>query len=229
VEDSLAARIQVAADKLDITITPTVATKMAQYLGELQKWNKTYNLTALKSQEDMLVQHVFDSLAIMPELKGRALTRATPFQRVVDVGSGAGLPGAIIAMADPKMEVFCVDAVQKKSAFVAYIAGKLAIDNLHSIHGRIEQVNGLEADLVISRAFASLVDFAKLAGRHVSKLGLMASMKSRQLRADVDALNKTDMEWEVLCIDALTVPNLDAERYLVWLRRKNENDTQSDD
>lgn len=224
-EEKLPLRIKSAADELNIVMSTEVATNVAQYLVELQKWNKTYNLTAVKRQEDMLVQHVFDCLAILPALKKQALNKGITFKTVVDVGSGAGIPGAIIALAQPNMNVFCVDAVEKKAAFVSHVAGKLSVKNLQAVHGRIEQLEEFDADLVISRAFASLEDFAHLAGKHVGKHGLMAAMKSRQIYTDVDELNKANTGWEVFCIDPLTVPDLHAERYLAWLRRETRNES----
>lgn len=227
-EEKLVLRIQLAAKELDIELSWDVATRIERYLTELQKWNRTYNLTALKSKEEMLVQHVFDTLAIVPRLRKQAPFLNKAVLRVVDVGSGAGIPGVILALVDPSMEVFCVDTVEKKSTFISHVAGKLAVKNLLAVHGRIEQLDAFNADLVISRAFASLADFVHLAGKHVGKNGLMAAMKSRQAHADVDELKQADTSWEVLCIDPLTVPYLNAERYLVWLRRKMGNEPKSE-
>jgi 16S rRNA (guanine527-N7)-methyltransferase len=216
-------KIQAAAEYLELVLTHEQVEKLEAYLLELAKWNKTYNLTAIKSVEDMRVQHIYDSLAILPKIRKVELQHDRKLEKVLDVGSGAGLPGIVLAIAADAITVTCIDTVQKKSAFVAHIAAKLNLDNLVSVHGRVEQLMEHQADLVISRAFASLSDFAHLAGKHVNSSGLMAAMKSKQVQKDVDELAAKTNDWVVMQVDQVNVPGMNAERYMVWLQRNKED------
>src|SRR5690606_18650826 len=128
----------------------------------------TYNLTALRDPEQMLIQHVFDSLAVLPHVIDILYKNTVENALIVDVGSGAGLPGVIMAIMQPGWSVHCIDAVEKKMAFVRQMSGALHLPNLQAVHQRVETIAPYQADVVVSRAFASLSDFASLAGRHVA-------------------------------------------------------------
>src|SRR5690606_19753853 len=180
---------------------------------QLQRWNKAYNLTAIRDPEKMLVQHVFDSLAIVPVLRDRWPDRDL---RVADMGSGAGLPGIILAICQPDWSVVCVDAVGKKTAFIRQAAGILGLKNVHAEHGRIESMDSLQADLVISRAFASLSDFVRVAAHHRAPDGVMLAMKGQDPVAERAAL-ETDTGWFVKHTTELRVPEMDAQRCLLEL------------
>jgi 16S rRNA (guanine527-N7)-methyltransferase len=138
--------------------------------------------------------------------------------KIMDVGSGGGLPGVILAIALPQASVVCVDAVDKKMAFIRHIAGVLQLKNLKAIHARVEELPNAEMDVVTSRAFASLKDFAVLSGKHVSADGELVAMKGKRPTDEIEELEQT--EWKVKNIETLTVPELDAERCLVWMQRK---------
>lgn len=196
------------------------APRMLRYLEELQRWNKAYNLTAVRDPSQMLVQHVFDSLSVMPVLRAHAAGRALS---VADVGSGAGLPGIIVGLCEPDWTVTCIDAVGKKTAFVRQAAGVLGLANVHTAHARVESLDPLQADIVISRAFASLADFARLAGRHVAPGGRLLAMKG-QLPLDEQQILETTTPWRVRQVRTLHVPELDGQRCLLELGLKDLHD-----
>lgn len=198
------------------------ATLMLHYLEQLQRWNRTYNLTAIRDPGRMLVQHVFDSLAVVPVLR-----RILPGQdkHVVDMGSGAGLPGIILAICEPGWQVTCVDAVQKKTAFVQQAAGILGLSNVRAVHGRIEAIEPLAADLVISRAFASLSDFVRISERHLGDSGMMLAMKGHFVDEEREDLERST-DWRIEQVLPLQVPELDAQRCLIRLGLKEPHDSR---
>ncbi len=219
-QDDFERRLTGAARALGLAMKPGQAQTLLTYMQQMQRWNRTYNLTAVRDAGQMLVQHVFDSLAIIQPLR-LALGDATVSsgRHIVDVGSGGGLPGVVIAAMEPQWQVRCVDAVEKKMAFVRQMTGVLNLPNLHAVHARIESLPPLDADIVISRAFASLDDFAALAGRHVSQKGRLLAMKGREPTEEIAALQQ-NIGWFVERIEPLTVPELDAQRCLVWMSRQ---------
>lgn len=212
----LSQQLHEAAAELGASIDTPQAEKLLGYLAQMQRWNRTYNLTAIRDPAQMLVQHLFDSLSVIAPL-GRVIGAHTP-ARVYDVGSGGGLPGVVLAIMRAPWQVTCVDAVEKKTAFVRQVSGVLALPNLHAVHARVEQLQPAQCDLVISRAFASLKDFASLAGRHVRNDGTLVAMKGKVPQDEIEALHQQG-DWRVEDIQALQVPRLDAQRCLIWMRR----------
>lgn len=206
-------RLEAALDVLGMPRDRTHVPALLGYLRQLQHWNKAYNLTAIRDPGKMLVQHVFDSLAIVPELRARW---PRPGLRVADMGSGAGLPGIILAICQPDWSVVCVDAVGKKTAFIRQAAGVLGLKNVRAEHGRIESMDSLRADLVISRAFASLSDFVRVAAHHRAPGGVMLAMKGQDPIAERAAL-EADTGWSVKRAVELSVPEMDARRCLLEL------------
>ncbi|MER1969090.1 16S rRNA (guanine(527)-N(7))-methyltransferase RsmG [Castellaniella sp. GW247-6E4] len=215
-------RVGDALRALDMARDVPRAPLMLRYLEQLQHWNKAYNLTAIRDPDQMLVQHLFDSLAVVPSLRA---WRAAGEVRVADMGSGAGLPGIILAICQPRWRVVCVDAVQKKTAFIRQAAGVLGLANVTAVHGRIEAIEALGADLVISRAFASLADFVGLSERHLAPGGAMVAMKGRFPEEEVDTL-EANTGWTVSGHVDLQVPALDAQRCLVYLGLKEIHDSR---
>jgi 16S rRNA (guanine527-N7)-methyltransferase len=207
-------RLTEACRQLGLSVDEPQQGKLLRYLEQLQKWNRTYNLTAIRDAEQMLVQHVFDSLAVVRPL-GAALGVSA---ELMDVGSGGGLPGVVLAILRPHWRVSCVDAVEKKTAFVRQMSGVLDLPNLQARHARVETLEPAQCDLVTSRAFASLADFAELAGRHVREGGRLAAMKGKTPDEEIDALREQGV-WMVERIEPLAVPELDAQRCLIWMRR----------
>ncbi|MDO9032796.1 MAG: 16S rRNA (guanine(527)-N(7))-methyltransferase RsmG [Hydrogenophaga sp.] len=194
----------------ELTVTAEQASQLTRYLVLLQRWNATYNLTAVRDPEAMRKQHLADCLAVIAPLQRHA-ARA----RLLDVGSGGGLPGVVIATLLPAWDVTCVDAVGKKVAFVRQVAGTLSLANLHAEHCRIEALKAPPFDVVTSRAFASLADFAALTRPHLKPGGVWMAMKGR---VPDDEIAAVPADVEVFHVEHLTVPGLDAQRCLVWMR-----------
>lgn len=215
-------RLRRAAGQLELQLDDQQFAALLSYLDQLQRWNRTYNLTALRDPDEMLVQHVFDSLSVVRPLQDR-LGHSGKATRVLDVGSGGGLPGVVLAIANPQWNVCCIDAVEKKTAFVRQMVGALNLPNLSARHGRVESLAPMEADAVISRAFASLLDFSNLAGRHVGQEGWLVAMKGREPLEEIESLHNA-AAWHVVQIQTLSVPELDAQRCLLWISRQTDHD-----
>ena len=212
-----AVRIDQACQALGLPCTPQQQDQLLTYLQAMARWNKTYNLTALRQPEQMLIQHIFDSLAPLPHLFETVAGADQPIS-VCDIGSGGGLPGVVMAIMAPAWHVQCIDAVEKKTAFVRQMIGALNAPNLQGTHARVEQLAPQQADIVISRAFASLLDFATLAGPHVKEGGHLIAMKGKNPDAEVEDLQMRT-SYRVEDIQPLVVPELNAQRCLVWMRR----------
>ena len=208
-----------ACKDLSIDISEMQSKQLVEYLSQLMKWNQTYNLTAIRDPEQALIQHIFDSLAILPGLQRYCSKTNLQEPKVLDVGSGAGLPGVVIAVMFPEATVTCVDPVQKKISFIRQIAGVLKLKNLHAKHARVEELMANEWDIATSRAFASLVDFASLTGPCIKQNGLLLAMKGKEPAEEISALQEKT-EWIVTDIDQLKVPELPAQRCLLWIKRK---------
>ena len=182
----------------------------------LIKWNKVYNLTALRDPASMLTHHVFDSLSAIAPLQRQLGAMGLPTGgRLLDVGSGAGLPGVVMAVCCPTLAVACVDTVGKKAAFVQQVALELRLPNLRGVHARVESLTE-QFDVVSSRAFASLVDFTTWSRAALAPHGVWLAMKGKHPADEIAAL-PTDVA--VFHVEQLHVPALDAERCIVWLNR----------
>lgn len=212
-----------ACSDLALQATNEEKKQLLEFLAQLLKWNKTYNLTAIREPKQALVQHVFDSLAIIAPLLKHIKEQNLNTIRILDVGSGAGLPGVVIAIMIPNTEVTCVDTVGKKMTFVRQIAGVLKLRNLSAIQSRVEQLKAEPYDIVTSRAFSNLVDFAQLAGEHVKKDGVLVGMKGKEPHQEIEELEK-NTNWYVDKVESLNVPELNAQRCLVWMKKKEHND-----
>lgn len=208
---------------------PLDAGQLGQLLGFLDllsSWNRAYNLTAVRDRAEMRVQHLADCLAVVgplhrglsqwvPTPEGVACSTLKLPRQILDVGSGGGLPGVVLAIALPHWQIHCVDAVAKKTAFVRQVAGSLALPNLNAVHGRVEEVQLPPCDLVVSRAFAALPLFTALTRRHLSSAGVWAAMKAKSPDREIQAL---PADTEVFHVEQLLVPGMDAERCLIWMR-----------
>jgi 16S rRNA (guanine527-N7)-methyltransferase len=204
-----------AAEDLVLGITGGQAEALLAHLDLLQRWNATYNLTAVRDPGAMLGQHLLDCLALVPALK-RHLDAHPPARRLLDAGSGGGLPGVVLAVMLPALDVTCVDAVGKKAAFVRQVAGALALPNLHAVHARVETLTSAPFDVITSRAFASLSDFARWTDSRLAVGGVWLAMKGR---VPDDELAELPTAIEVFHVEPLQVPGLAAQRCLVWMRR----------
>lgn len=216
------AYLEEAAHEMGLQLQAVQKQALLGYIALLQRWNRTYNLTAVRDPQQMLVQHIFDSMSVVQPLRAALRERACEdTARIADIGSGAGLPGMVLAVMNPGWQVHCVDAVEKKMAFVRQAAGSLGLPNLHAAHARVETLPPLDADVVVSRAFASLADFAILAGGHVAAKGCLLAMKGHEPLDEIRALQET--AWEVARIEPVAVPELNAQRCLVWMNRRQGN------
>lgn len=212
----LAQRLEQACDTLGLPVTCVQIDLLLAYLAQMQRWNRTYNLTAIRDPGQMLVQHLFDSLSVVNPLVRKV--DSADVAKLYDIGSGGGLPGVVLAIMRPAWQVTCVDAVEKKMAFVRQMSGVLSLSNLSANHARVEDLTPADCDIVISRAFASLNDFASLAGHHVSNDGTLVAMKGKLPEDEIQVLNQQGA-WQVENVQPLQVPQLEAQRCLVWMRR----------
>lgn len=187
---------------------------LLSYLDLLQRWNSTFNLTAVRDREAMLSQHLADCLAVVPALGRHA---AVGPMRLLDVGSGGGLPGVVIAVLRPDCEVTCIDAVGKKAAFVRQVAGVLRLENLQAHHGRVEALKTTAPfDVITARAFGSLSELVRLSRPVLEPQGAWMAMKGKVPDAEIELL---PAEVEVFHVEQLSVPGLAADRCLVWIRK----------
>ncbi len=187
------------------------------YLDLIRKWNRVYNLTAVREPSDMLTHHLVDSLAVVAPLRGQLARRQQGGKapiRLLDVGSGAGLPGVVIAICCPEVAVTCVDTVAKKAAFIQQVAAALRLPNLRGLHARVERLEG-PFDVISSRAFAALGDFVTWSRAALAPGGVWLAMKGKHPTEEIATLPDGVA---VFHVEPLQVPGLDAERCIVWLR-----------
>ena len=199
------------AAELGLSLSDAQLEQLLGYLALIQKWNKVYNLTAVRDPQEMLTHHLLDSLtAIAPLVRH---THGQPAS-VLDVGSGGGLPGIVLAICRPELDVSCVDTVGKKAAFIQQVAASLKLPNLRGIHARVETLTG-PFDVVCSRAFASLPDFVSWSRGSLAEQGVWMAMKGKHPQAEIEGL---PADVQVFHVEPLTVPGLDVERCMVWMR-----------
>ncbi len=207
------AKLRQASDTLALALTDTAIEQLLGFLNLLLRWTQVYNLTALRQPEQVLSHHLLDCLAVLPPLRRWAHGRAL---RILDVGSGGGLPGVVLAIAEPGWRLDCVDAVAKKAGFIRQVAAELALPLLHSHHARVEAMVPDGHDLLISRAFASLADFTRLTAHMLPNAGAWLAMKGQPSQAELAELPPS---LSVFHVEQLQVPTLDAQRCLVWIQR----------
>lgn len=228
---ALAATLSEGAQALGLNLSATQQVQLLDYLGLIAKWNKVYNLTSVRDPAEMLTHHLLDSLAIVPPLRRHLQTQAAiatssnstaplavhPPIRLLDVGSGAGLPGTVLAIVCPELVVTCVDTVAKKAAFIQNTAITLRLSNLRGVHARVQELQAEPFDVVTSRAFSSLLDLVTLTRFHVKQpSGVWLAMKGKH---PADELAVLPQAVKVFHVEPLEVPGLGAERCLVWMRQ----------
>jgi len=204
------AALRAGLKQLQLELNDQQISQLLAYQALIAKWTKVYNLTAVRDPAEMMTHHLLDSLAVIAPLQ-RHMTRGS----LLDVGSGAGLPGAVIAICCQAIEVTCVDTVAKKATFIKQVALELKLPNVAALHARVENIDQ-PFDVICSRAFASLVDFTQWSANALEPDGVWMAMKGKY---PADELTALPPGIDVFHVEQLQVPGLDAERCLVWMRR----------
>ena len=202
-------KLQSGLKEMGLDLSGEQQDKLLAYVEMLKKWNKTYNLTALRDESQIISHHLLDSLTLPPYLEGA--------QTMLDVGSGGGQPGIPAAVCRPDLQITLLDANTKKTSFLQQAAIELELKNVCVVSGRVEAVQGLRADVITSRAFAELADFVNWTTYLLQDGGCWAAMKGVYPAAEIDRLP------ESVCVervDKIRVPQLNAERHMVILRKK---------
>ncbi|MFM0338818.1 16S rRNA (guanine(527)-N(7))-methyltransferase RsmG [Paraburkholderia fungorum] len=211
IRDALAPLLEDGVRELGLDLSDAQLGKLLDYVALLSKWNAVYNLTAIRDPRQMLIQHILDSLSIVPHLASRGVSS------VLDVGSGGGLPGIVLAVVLPDWTVTVNDIVHKKTAFQAQAKAELGLANLSVVTGRVETLRpGAEVpakfDVIVSRAFAELADFVTLARHLVAEQGAIWAMKGVRPDSEIERLPAGAHVEQII---RLNVPSLDAERHLI--------------
>ena len=198
-------QLQQALSELKLQLSDEQQLQLLYYLQQLLFWNKAYNLTAIKDDQQALIKHIFDSLSIVPFL---------PAGDLLDIGTGAGLPAMIVAICQPQRAVTALDSNQKKIRFIKQVASELGLKNLTPVASRIEAHAG-SYQVITSRAFASLVDFVTHSQSKLADNGIICAMKGVE---PVDEIQALQNEWQINT-QVLTVPELHESRHLIYLQR----------
>ncbi len=217
------ANLRTGLQALALDLNDTQVRQLLDYQDLIGKWTKVYNLTAVRDPAEMMTHHLLDSLAAIAPFKRHlaqagAVDASAPGQgsRLLDVGSGAGLPGVVVAICCPTVAVTCVDTVAKKVAFITQAALALKLPNLMGLHARVESIEE-PFHVICSRAFASLPDFTNWSARALAPEGVWMAMKGK---LPADELAALPVSVDVFHVEPLKVPGLDAERCMVWMRKK---------
>ena len=201
--------------ELHVSLSDAQVQGLLDYQNLIGKWNKVYNLTAVRDPAEMLTHHLLDSLAavapLQKHLQGRGLAAAS----LLDVGSGAGLPGVVLAICCPTLAVTCVDTVGKKAAFIKQAALALGLGNLTGLHARVETITQ-PFDVICSRAFASLADFTSWSQAALAPGGVWMALKGKH---PTDELAMLPPNVTMFHVEPLAVPGLAAERCIIWLQK----------
>lgn len=202
-------KLQSGLKEMGLDLSGEQQDKLLAYVEMLKKWNKTYNLTALRDESQIISHHLLDSLTLPPYLEGA--------QTMLDVGSGGGQPGIPAAVCRPDLQITLLDANTKKTSFLQQAAIELELKNVRVVSGRVEAVQGLRADVITSRAFAELADFVNWTAHLLQDGGCWAAMKGVYPAAEIGRLPDSVC---VERVDKIRVPQLNAERHMVILRKK---------
>lgn len=201
--DRLFDQLQKGCESLKLDLTNKQLEKLVAYVRLMDKWNKVYNLTSVRDPQEMLSRHILDSLAVLPYLSGKSL---------LDVGTGAGLPGVPVAIARPDMLVTMLDSNSKKTRFLQQVRAELSLANTTVVHARVEQASLLKFDTVTARAFSTIDDIIDLAGRHCDDAGWLVLMKGVYPEKELDAISGGFHLKDVVSLD---VPGCEGKRHLV--------------
>jgi 16S rRNA (guanine527-N7)-methyltransferase len=215
--DEFSALLNEGAAKLTISLSARQIDKLLDYLALLVKWNSVYNLTSVRDPQQMVIQHLLDAMSALFAFKGA--------KKVLDVGTGGGLPGIVIAIwameAEPEMQVHLIDTVKKKTAFLTQVKAELGLEQVTVHSGHVEKlVSENTFDVITSRAFAELIDFVNLSGHLLEQDGSMIALKGKMPEEEIQRL---PLAWRVEKVESLSVPGMQADRHLVWIKKNLEN------
>jgi 16S rRNA (guanine527-N7)-methyltransferase len=203
-----------AAAELGLALESAQLEQLVRYADLLIRWNRVHNLTAVEPGQTLTV-HLLDSLSIVPTLSARVGGKA-PW-RVLDVGAGGGLPGIPLAIALPGAHLTLLDKVEKKVAFLRQAQVELRLPNIDVVHARIEQLRVPPFDVIVARAFATLLEFVRLSRAVMANDGCWFAMKGTMPRAEIEELERAQLNVRIAQIVKLHVPRLDAERHLILI------------
>ncbi len=211
--NNLTRTLKEGAQAMGLALSAAQIDKLMAYQALLAKWNKVYNLTALRDPAQMVTHHLLDSLSAVSAFAGA--------RRVLDVGAGGGLPGIVLAIwaaeAQPQMQITLVDTVSKKTAFLNQVKAQLHLGNVTVLHARVEQLPvEQQYDVITSRAFAELKDFVTWSNHLLQQGGKYIALKGVLPQEEIDRL---PAGWKVQQVQPLQVPGLDAERHLIFMER----------
>ena len=215
--DEFSALLNQGAAKLAISLSARQIEKLLDYLALLVKWNSVYNLTSVRDPQQMVTQHLLDAMSSLFAFKGA--------KKVLDVGTGGGLPGIVIAIwameAEPDMQVHLIDTVKKKTAFLTQVKAELGLEKVTVHSGHVEKLASENMfDVITSRAFAELIDFVNLSGHLLEQDGNMIALKGKKPDEEIQRL---PLAWRVEKVESLSVPGMQADRHLVWIKKNLEN------
>jgi 16S rRNA (guanine527-N7)-methyltransferase len=215
VSNNAEAALRAGLAELHLSLSNAQVQGLLDYQNLIGKWNKVYNLTAVRDPAEMLTHHLLDSLAAAAPLQKHLQNRGLTNARVLDVGAGAGLPGVVLAICCPTLAVTCVDTVGKKAAFIKHVALALGLPNLIGLHARVETITQ-PFDVICSRAFASLADFTGWSQAALAPGGAWMALKGKHPAEELAMLPPNVAMFHV---EPLTVPGLAAERCIIWLQK----------
>lgn len=201
-----AALLAAGVAEMGLDVSAEAQHKLLAYMALLQKWNKVYNLTAVRDPQEMVTLHLLDSLSVLPNIKANNL---------LDVGSGGGLPGIVLAICLPQLQVTTIDTVQKKAIFMRHVKGELGLESLSVVHGRVESFNPpIKFEAIISRAFSDLVMFVQLTKHLLADNGQWLAMKGQIPHQEIEGSGL-----KINQIIPLSVADLQAERHLIVVNK----------
>jgi 16S rRNA (guanine527-N7)-methyltransferase len=215
VSNNAEAALRAGLAELHLSLSDAQVQGLLDYQNLIGKWNKVYNLTAVRDPAEMLTHHLLDSLAAVAPLQKYLQDRGLTNARVLDVGAGAGLPGVVLAICCPTLALTCVDTVGKKAAFIKHVALALGLPNLIGLHARVETITK-PFDVICSRAFASLADFTGWSQAALAPGGAWMALKGKHPAEELAMLPPNVAMFHV---EPLTVPGLAAERCIIWLQK----------
>jgi 16S rRNA (guanine527-N7)-methyltransferase len=194
--------------RMSLNLSDQMIDQLMAYLNLIEKWNRVYNLTAIRERDEMVKLHFLDSLSILNYVE---------MEHVLDVGSGAGFPGIVLAITKPELKVTVMDSVNKKTTFMQQVKSELSLSNLNVVNARVEDYQPtILFDGVISRAFSSIQNMLSMTQHTLKKNGAWLAMKSKDVKEELEALDQNQYT-----LIPLEVPFINAERYLVKLKKEN--------